>query len=69
VNGDQWAERGFCAVAEKYLARLTQPCLGIIANRDLIRADTGQAGNEQSPSMPALKATLWLDRKTGMPLL
>jgi hypothetical protein len=68
---DNWAERGFAAVADRYLARLGDeddgaPC-GIDSNGDLLRQRA--AGIERVPLLPALPAAGWYDPSTGGPRL
>jgi hypothetical protein len=69
---DIWAERGFDAVAETYLARLAQPRVGYVLkieeNGDLVAAPQ-RSGTGRLAFLPALKAAVWLDSKTGKPLL
>ena len=70
---DIWVERGFDVVADNYLARLRRPRpggrFGIRENGDLIVAGAGEARVEQVALVPALKAAVWLDNNTRMPVL
>ena len=69
VAFDAWAERGFKAVADSYLARLPkQPGdarRGIDGNGDLLLHRPG--GVERVPLLGPLEAASWLDPATGMP--
>lgn len=68
---DAWSERGFQAVAEAYLARLTrmgEGIRGIDGNGDLIFSHKGRIG-ERVPLVSALARPSWLDPATGMPRL
>jgi biotin-(acetyl-CoA carboxylase) ligase len=68
---DTWAERGFAAVAESYLARLARASgdgrRGIDSNGDLLvhRED----GVERVPLLSSLVEVAWLDPATGLPRL
>lgn len=68
---DAWAERGFEAVAETYLARLpeepTEGRRGIDRNGDLLRQ--AERGPDRSPLLPALHAAAWWDPTTRLPRL
>ncbi len=70
VAFDSWAERGFKAVADTYLARLPRDLAGrrgMDGNGDLLVH--GKGGLERTPLMPALVEAEWLDRRTGLPRL
>jgi hypothetical protein len=68
---DSWAERGFEAVAETYLARLPKETRegrrGIDRNGDLVRHS--ETGVDRVPLLPALHEAAWWDPRTRMPRL
>jgi hypothetical protein len=68
VAFDDWAERGFEAVAEAYLARLPNTAgsrRGLDRNGDLLIHRPG--GIERAALLPPLRAAAWLDPATGLP--
>jgi Biotin/lipoate A/B protein ligase family len=70
---DQWHARGFKAVAETYLARLTKADKaerrGIDGNGDLLIHGTRPGGADRRSLLEGLAALDWFDRATGMPRL
>lgn len=71
VTFDTWAERGFAAVADSYLARLPRRTgegrRGIDRNGDLLLHEGARV--ERIPLRPALDAAAWWDPGTRLPRL
>jgi biotin-(acetyl-CoA carboxylase) ligase len=70
---DQWAERGFKAIAENYLARLPKADKaerrGLDGNGDLLVHGKEPGAADRRSLMDGLAALDWFDRQTGMPRL
>jgi biotin-(acetyl-CoA carboxylase) ligase len=71
VAFDRWAERGFNAVADSYLARLPKQqgegLRGLDGNGDLLVHRNGDLS--RTPLIKPLEEVEWLDRETGLPRL
>jgi len=70
VAFDAWAECGFKAVTDSYLARLPKESgdrRGIDGNGDLLIHRAGSA--ERVPLLPGLREAAWFDPATGLPRL
>ncbi len=69
VAFDAWGERGFKAVADTYIARLSEAAAGerrsIDANGDLLIHRPG--GVERVPLLGPLREAAWLDPATNLP--
>ena len=68
---DEWLERGFKGVGQRYLSRLPRGgedgMRGIDGNGDLLIHPKGGGAAVRTPLLPALAAAAWFDPATGMP--